>query len=478
MSLEQDPARLALQRRRQQQQLLQQQYGSYLPEGATVLGVQDVPRELITPRFVPLSEREYRGGYTAISYAMPGQKQPVMDAQTKAYLGIGEALAAEREAQRQTPKGTTLQTVLRTPEGYQATYRYKEGSFSDVWLQGATLEDLLSQLAFRNIWDVGYKKEWKARQEKFWASYDVPTIQRQQTQQLEVGASIAIIGYAAFDIGRSLYHIAKWGGARGPIEITPTSPELEEAPFTYTQFTGPKGARTTSTLTYTPQEPKPEQFNITWTRGTPTTPMKVTLDKVLKGARASTTLPQLLLWPTQLETKIPLGLYYPQFLTELTFTGISIGSLFRVSQQPITRQVQRIIQIPRLELPERLFRKQDVQWIQRTRQIPSIAQMLRTLTQTQVTQTQALEQNQALKQVQSVAQALAQIQPLKLLQQQKTTFPQFPRLGGDERGAGGRKSLFGKWFRKQQLIKTPRQMLQTFFGTPKKPKKIKKGKKK
>lgn len=56
------------------------------------------------------------------------------------------------------------------------------------------------------------------------------------------------------------------------------------------------------------------------------------------------------------------------------------------------------------------------------------------------------------------------------------SLPQFYKPGGGGRGFGSKKSLYARWFEKQQRIKTPEQMLKTFFGTStrtkRKPKKV------
>lgn len=91
-------------------------------------------------------------------------------------------------------------------------------------------------------------------------------------------------------------------------------------------------------------------------------------------------------------------------------------------------------------------------------------------------QTQIQQQRQ--EQVQSVRQILKQVQtpfgPSIPKMSFRPYFPQIPRGSTGSSGGRGSRGLFGQWFKKRQAIKTPQQMLETFFGTPKRARKRRK----
>lgn len=151
-------------------------------------------------------------------------------------------------------------------------------------------------------------------------------------------------------------------------------------------------------------------------------------------------------------------------------TGVA-GALGFPFRQTLTKPstFQPIIQTPRLLQPQtqRAIERQRQSFIQpfRLSQVQTPSQVVDQVPkQRQVlTPSQAIIQVQ--KQVQKQMQALISPTPTSTIP--KNIFAPFFRLpSGGEGGKGGTKGLFGKWFRKSQQIKTPQQMLQTFFGTP------------
>lgn len=155
--------------------------------------------------------------------------------------------------------------------------------------------------------------------------------------------------------------------------------------------------------------------------------------------------------------------------------GVVAPTLLKAIQlkpEPILRKTISYEEERQKLLPQRLLRFET-----KTKQkealavIPKITPKQTPLTSTITKLIQA--QNQAMRQITLQAQRTA------MPHIAKTVFTPFrwPTGGGFSSRSGGGKSLLGKWYRKEQLIKTPKQMLRTFFGTPRKPRRKQRGRK-
>lgn len=404
--------------------------------------------------------------------SLPKPREPtVVDKQTEAYLRVGEAQAMWREAEKQRVGGYTVERIVKTEKGYEAFYTSKAPSLAEVhmgpYAEVPSGEYFLSELTLRKFWDPAYKQRLTTLKAGYARTPEERAhISQMRTQQVQIGATVAIVAFTAYDIGRSLYHIAKWKLPKTE-DATLIAPELDEKPFSYTQFTGAKGARTSARLTYKPAAPRPETFKITPTRGIPSTPFSVTLAKVLKSKRAVTTLPQLLTWPSQtVQTKVPLGMYYPRFLTEAVFTGIAIGSFPQSLQKLQTKTTIRTMQItpaaktilkPQVKRVQRLWTPQATMPKVMIKQFSSLElsqpQVMKSIQQTRVFQVQQVGLRQALRMEQV---QLAKTVHVPKFPRVKFDTPKLPKMG---------KNLFGDWFRKQHKVKSPLEVAGTFgFG--------------
>jgi hypothetical protein len=356
----------------------------------------------------------------------------------------------DTDIEKALPQGANILGVERTPQGFNIEYTMpmKQPSITESFLEGRTLEEmpeyLLSELAFRSVWDVGWRAKTEAKSQEWLTKYtpqERAYASQIRTELSTTAVSLAIIGFAAYDIGRSLYHIAKWGGIKGPIE-TSLTPELEEKQFAYTMISGQKGARVPSVVTYQPQEPKPEEWTVTLApKGTY---RYARLDKLVKSEEASTTLPQLLYYPSQLQTmKVPLGLYEPKFLTETMFAGISAGAL-----------INSMLKSSLVAMPTRATKASQILGAE-----PSQLSIQGLSSMTELASIQA----QSVKQAQK--QAMSQTQLSKQLQIQKSIKPQdlLETFKKHRKGKEEPFGLFGRYKREYPIL-TAKQVLKLKKG--------------
>lgn len=134
----------------------------------------------------------------------PTPPQPAeLDAQTKAYLAIGEAQAIWQKAQEQAPPGYQVERVVPTAQGWEAYYvpwtPSREYSLSEIHT-GKELTPLefagmtVSELAFRSWWDPSYR-EWLASKQTVKTPEEKAFTQRIASEQVTTAVNVALIGY-------------------------------------------------------------------------------------------------------------------------------------------------------------------------------------------------------------------------------------------------------------------------------------------
>lgn len=342
---------------------------------------------------IPLTERADYYMFTAI----PGAR--VVVAQEPQMVVVERQQTLQEAAQRSA-------AMIPQPAKSEGLVQ----SLSKTWGEpGLKPEFILSELAFRRLWDPGYKARYESEYAAWRQSLGGPsgeaTIRRQQAAQVETAVSVGLITVTAVSLARSAYTIAKgyWPQSKEAqiVEkaLTVTAPEVTEAPLTVTRVSGP--GRLPETVTITPQEKAlAEGFNITWTRGTSTTPMKTTLDRLLKDTRGSMLVPELILAkPLPQTVHVPSFIVSPWQITQFSLAGMAAGRLFaprEAARIPSLIPSAVSVQAPRAQSVQRLsLGLVNVQ----TPRISMIEDQRQALEQTQQSQqAQIQEQKQALQQ--------------------------------------------------------------------------------